>query len=362
MMIAVVRGGCAVALLVMACTFGSEADGGGGGEADATTGGTGVVSDGPAPTTASADTTSGTTTMGVDAGETEASSDGPATTTDMPTSDDTGSDGGSDSGSDTGDPQPSGPFGEPVLIDELSDDAVVDDDPSVRFDELEIYFNSNRSGGGQIWVSTRSDPDDPWDAPDLAGALNSPADDTTPQLSEDGLVIVLSSARNAVVHDLWVSTRADLDAPWSMPERFADISSASNEWSGLLVGDGLFVCTDRPGGEGLLDIWRYGDVDVAGLTAADLTNVDLLNTDGDECTLTLSSDGLEVFWEHRDVEGEWDVWTATRPSVDEAWEGNVPASVNDPAGDRDPWLSADGHRLYFASFRAGQWDLYVAER
>ena len=355
-------------LLVAACTFGSEAGGDGGGDGNGTSDGTGAVptSDGPAPTTtANADTTDGGGTMGVDAGETEASSDGLGTTTDAPTStgDDTGDDTSSDSGSDTGDPPPSGPFGEAVLIDELSEDSFEDDDPSVRFDELEIYFNSNRSGGGEIWVSTRSDPDDPWDAPDLVGVLNSMADDTTPQLSEDGLVLVLSSSRSAVVHDLWVSTRDDLDSPWSSPERFADVSSANNEWGGLLVGDALFACSDRPGGEGMLDIWRYGDVDVLGLTAAELTNVGQLNTDADDCTLSLSTDGLEVFWEHRTAVGEWDLWTATRPGVDEAWEGLAAAAgVNDPSGDRDPWLSADGHRLYFASFRGGQWDLYVAER
>jgi len=353
-----------------ACTFGSNVDGGGGGADGAeTSASTGVApTTGPTLTTSDATTSGGVTTMGADAGQTSTST-GEATgvTTEASTSTETGeaTDTGTDTdtGSDTGDPPPSGPFDEPAEIGELSQDDADDDDPSVRFDELEIYFNSNRSGGGEIWVSTRADPDDPWDPPELAGVLNSGADDTTPQLSADGLVMILSSNRTIAVHDLWVSTRDDLESSWSMPERFEDVSSASSEWGGLLVGDVMWTCSGRAGGEGLLDIWTYADVDLVGLTAATPVNADQLNTDGDECTMTLSDDGLELFWEHRDADGEWDVWTATRPNAGEDWdELAAAANINDPAGDRDPWLSADGHRLYFASIREGRWNLYMAER
>ena len=359
--------------LLASCTFGSDVDGDGGGDGDGetsdagTTVGTPVTGSGGTPST-STDATTGDTTVALDAGETESSgtTDPSATSTTTDGATDSTTDSTTDTGTstDTGEPFPSGPFGKPTRIDELSELFADDDDPTVRSDGLEIYFNSNRSGLGEIWGSTRSDPDDPWDAPQIVTSLSSVGDDTTPQLSEDGLVMVLSSNRPpSAFHDLWVSTRDDLGAAWSDPDRFTAASGPGEDWGGLLIGTDLLVCTDRAGGVGLLDIWQF-PVDIAELSTGIPVNVGDLNTIADECTLSPSVNGLEVFWEHLEDGGDdWDLWTATRTDPGDPWEDPTVAPVlSTDSGERDPWLVPSGDRLYFASDREGQWDLFVAER
>lgn len=354
----------AALVVVASCTFGSDVGGNGGGDGDDTgdagttvgapvtgmdVGGTGDSSDG--------------TTVGVDAGETgSGSTNGPGT--DTGTSTDSG---GSESGEESGTGTTTGAlgtFGEPVRIDELSDELAFDDDPCVRADDLEIFFNSNRGGGFEIWTATRDDPDGLWDPPVLATQLNSPVGDTTPKLSEDGLVMVLSSDRTpSISNDLWVSMRDDFDSPWSDPVQFPEASSPLADFGGTPVGDALYVCSNRLDGLGLVDIWRIPNVDFAGPTADAAINETALNTAGDDCTLSMRADGLEMFWEHRPVVGVWAVWTATRDAVGEPWDNLAEAEmINSELDDNDPWILADGHRLYFASLREGPSHLYVAER
>ena len=123
------------------------------------------------------------------------------------------------------------------------------------------------------------------------------------------------------------------------------------------------MCSNRGGGEGQLDIWRVPDVDFVALTAGTPFNPSELNTDGDDCTLTQSDDGLELFWEHRALGGDWDLWTATRDDNASPWQDlGLAGEASSGFDDNDPWLLAGGHRLYFASTREGESDLYVAER
>ena len=358
--------------LVASCTFGSDVGGSGGGDGDGDETGDGGTTGAPGTGGSdggSSDTNGGGTTVGLDGGETgSGSSGGAGTGTGTGTGTEgtetgTGSDGETETGTTTGGP-PSGAFGEPVRIDELSDDFAFDDDPCVRFDDLEIFFNSNRTGGFEIWTATRDDPDDLWDPPVLVTELNSAVGDTTPKLSENGLVMVLSSDRSpSVSNDLWVSMRDDFDSPWSDPVHFPDASSVLADFGGTPVGDALYVCSNRADGQGLVDIWRIPNVDFSGPSADPAVNETALNTEGDDCTLSIRADGLELFWEHRPVIGVWGVWTATRDAVGEPWDDIAEAAViNSEVDDNDPWVLADGHRLYFASLREGASDLYVAER
>jgi len=83
-----------------------------------------------------------------------------------------------------------GSFGAPTLVAELST-AAHDFMPNVRKDGLEIVFNSNRAGGfgGQdVYTSTRASTEDPWSAPvNLGPAVNTAGNETRSSLSWDGL-------------------------------------------------------------------------------------------------------------------------------------------------------------------------------
>lgn len=82
-----------------------------------------------------------------------------------------------------------------------------------------------------------------------------------------------------------------------------------------------------------------------------------------------SKDGLSLyFFSNRpDGLGGNDIWVAERPTPDSPWGApvNLGNVVNTPFDDSAPWLSRDGHALYFTSNRPGGFggrDLHVARR
>jgi len=116
-----------------------------------------------------------------------------------------------------------GTFGPPRLVPELSTPAPQGEQrPSIRFDGLEIFFNSNRVGSTpdalgapsrDIWVATRNSVDAPWDAPVRLGpAVNTGFADIQPQISADGETLFFSSDRpgGCGASDLYMSTRTKL--------------------------------------------------------------------------------------------------------------------------------------------------------
>jgi hypothetical protein len=84
----------------------------------------------------------------------------------------------------------------------------------------------------------------------------------------------------------------------------------------------------------------------------------------------ISKDGLSLYFTSgpgRGGSGGRDIWVSERASENDPWgtPQNLGATVNTAAHESNPALSLDGHRLYFASNRAGglgQVDLYVARR
>lgn len=109
----------------------------------------------------------------------------------------------------------------PRLVTELSSEGN-DQRPSIRFDGLEIFFSSDRSGsvaGSQdVWVSTRKSDADAWSPPVSLGlGINSQFQEQQPAISEDGTMLFFGSNRpgGSGGLDLYVSTRA-VESP---PER-----------------------------------------------------------------------------------------------------------------------------------------------
>jgi len=102
--------------------------------------------------------------------------------------------------------------GPAVLIVELNDPAANEASPSVRTDEREIVFASNRVGSlglNDIWVSIRRSPEDPWSTPENLRIVNSVFGELSPSLSPDGRTLLFDSDRPGGVggRDIWMSTR-----------------------------------------------------------------------------------------------------------------------------------------------------------
>lgn len=150
----------------------------------------------------------------------------------------------------------------PVPITEINS-SVNDAGPSYFENEggrPQLYFQSQRAGGaGQadIYVSELQE-DGTWSAPQRVVELNSSFQEQHPSIRFDGREIVFQSTRPpSQGFDLWASTRATVNDPWSVPVRLNNVNSPQTESGPYLSGDGmtLYFNSDRPGGAGSGDLW-----------------------------------------------------------------------------------------------------------
>jgi hypothetical protein len=89
-------------------------------------------------------------------------------------------------------------FGPATAVAELNDAAANDIQPNVRENGLEVVFSSNRAGGAgaqDIWIATRASLDATWSTPTNLGAVvNTAASESRPSLSRDGAQLLFGRA------------------------------------------------------------------------------------------------------------------------------------------------------------------------
>ena len=272
----------------------------------------------------------------------------------------------------------------PTNLGPVVNSAFNDSGPTLSKNELSLYFASDRTGtlgATDIWVSQRSSITEPWGPPvSLGASVNSPADDTSPNLSRDGHWLFFMSRRpgsqlNAaglLAFDIWVSYRDHVhdDFDWQPPVNVAAVNSPSFEQNPFFFENEdagvpqLFFTRTTPTGNRIFvsDLLPDGTFSAPGLVAE-------LNSTTNDRGVSVRFDGLEVFLmsTRSGGEGAQDLWTATRETVFDPWSAptNLGAVVNSVGGDFDPHLSSDRQTLYFMSNRTGGFggqDLYVTTR
>lgn len=262
-----------------------------------------------------------------------------------------------------------GQFSEPVLIEKLSDPSAAEDDPTITADLLELYFESTRFDGmGDILVSRRNSPGEPWGVPELVAELSDPTfDEETPEISADGLTILFASGGRPDSlggSDLYVATRPDRASAWSAPVHIDELSSTLGEGAAAVDASGLRVVLHSGRNGNNLDLFE------ATRTAPDalwsepqpLTE---LNTGVDDATPYLAGGGLVIYFasDRPGTLGALDLYVATRPALDAAFSAPEPVSeLNTAASIEDPWLSADQRYIVFSDNRSGEEEIYEAWR
>jgi TolB protein len=129
-----------------------------------------------------------------------------------------------------------------------------------------LFFISDRPGGAggrDVWMASHRDGG-PFDAPVNVTELNSAADDSRAMVSADGLEFIFTSQRVGSIpsgttpsSDLWTATRSSTAAAWSAPVNLATLNTSATEAAPALSRDQttLFFNSNRPGGEGGLDLY-----------------------------------------------------------------------------------------------------------
>jgi hypothetical protein len=139
--------------------------------------------------------------------------------------------------------------------------------PCISADGLELYFISNQPGGYgsmDIYMTARATMNDPWGQPvNLGPKVNSPNFDTCPWISSNGLELYVQSNRSGGYggFDIYVSRRTTANDPWNDSVNLGPVvNSTYNDAAPSLSPDGLLLFfqdfgTLRPGGYGDGDMW-----------------------------------------------------------------------------------------------------------
>ena len=178
--------------------------------------------------------------------------------------------------------------------------------------------------------------------------------------------------------DLYVATRSARDEPFENPQALDDLNTEFFEGGLSLTADQLeaYFISDRPGGKGGRDIW------VATRTSVEerfttFRNLKEVNTPIDEAGLSISADGLTLFWSdfpgggasRPGGKGGADIWCAVRAARDEPFGEavNLGSPINTSGNDSHLHLSPrwpeDGSLVYFSrcqDLNCADLDIYQA--
>ncbi len=253
-------------------------------------------------------------------------------------------------------------FGEPRLVPGLGTESSIEDDPTLTADLLELYYNSNRASsvGWDIWRSVRSSVDDAWPEPELVVELSGPGQDTTPGISADGLTIWLGRTQSCGPRGgLLVATRADRQSVWTEPQCVNELNSEAEDLAPEVTQNGLLmVLTSNRTLDRGMDLFQLRRPSLASSWSA-AEPLDSVNTDARESEGHLSQGGrLLLFASTRDSE-QRRLYLAYRDTPDAPFRTPEPLSLVAPVADEsDPWISEDMSTLYFTWSVTGEHRIY----
>ena len=259
------------------------------------------------------------------------------------------------------------PFDAPVLLAGSVNSGAFENAPALTDDELTLFFQRTIDNDHTvILLATRTSIEEAFG--DQTQPALSVADlHFQPAVTRDGLSLFWSEpAATGLGLDIFVATRTTVTQQFNggLVTRIA--KQGISELGPMPSSDGneLFFSSDElaPGKPDKATLFRATRIDGEFQNPSPVTE---LASDGSEKVLTLSKDGLTAYFgsTRSGGKGDIDVWTATRPSIGGKFTNirNV-AEVNGPTAEWPSFLSADGCRLYLASSRSGDGDLYVAKR
>ena len=223
---------------------------------------------------------------------------------------------------------------------------------SLSPDGLSLYYNSDRMGSFDIYVSRRVCLECPWGQAQILGPLiNGPGSDGNPSFSPDGHMMFFVSERQPGNEDLWVSHRQNTndDFGWEAPVNLGPfVNTAAQE------GSASYVTTT--GGHAELYFSRGSRIWVAPISPQAVVLGPAVQVDlgGDAGAPSVRKDGREmVFWSSTRTPtlGGADIWASTRHNITDPWSTpvNLGAPVNTNFADLEVAISAEGNTLVFSS-------------
>jgi len=256
------------------------------------------------------------------------------------------------------------PFGMPHVVTGLRSDTDDVQDPSLTFEELELYFASPTGGQLDICVSRRTMASDPWGPSKLVAELSSPQNDEDPEVSVDGLFMYFASDRGGAER-IYMSRRRTRDTPWGTPALVSTLGASTLDKAPGLDRSQLnlaFASQRATASVAHLFTATRPDASAAWLSASAITALNSAWEDSDPALFSNAS-GL-VFASRRLTQGGTaDLFQAARPDAISPFESLAPISeLNTSFTEESPWMSQDGKHILFTSDRSGHRRIYEAFR
>lgn len=268
----------------------------------------------------------------------------------------------------TGDAEPT--FGDPgQSVRNLNQERNNEYDPTLTHDLLEIFFISDRAGGlggKDVWHAVRTDRREPFGPPEPVRDASSPADEEGVAVSGDGRTLWVGSRRAGGQGgiDIWCTSRTDPEGAWEEPEPVEVLNSDQDDLPRPPgQGGAVLPISSNRGGGGLFQTFlaKHAGLhqEFAGLDRLDYLEVD--DTSMEDGFLT--DDGLHLFFRRAALGGEGTLYVTWRTTTEEHFRDDPVGLdlVNSGYDDRDPFVSADRTRFFFASDRrnAASLDIYA---
>ncbi len=203
--------------------------------------------------------------------------------------------------------------------------------------------------------------------PVLVANVNSALDDFAPEISSNGLALYFSSRRAGGVgaKDIWVATRGAASATFGTPVLVDGVNSVSDDSDPFLNLDGrrLFFTSSRTGTLGGADVWiasRPSDSSPFSVQR----HVTEVSGPTDDADPWVSADGLRLYFDRREAAGPV-LLMASRTDPDGTFGAPVVLLGLDGHSPRMPSLSVDELEMFFTSVTVGgvgRHDIWVAAR
>ncbi len=232
------------------------------------------------------------------------------------------------------------------------------DGATAYFSRSSGFFPQTREA--TIMLSTFEDGE--WTTPEVA-SFSGEFSDIDPFVSPDGSRLFFSSIRpvDGIERsdlDVWMVERAETG--WGEPIHLGtEVNSEADDLYPSVSADGtLYFASDRQGGEGAWDLYRSTPADGVYGPAENLGTP--INSSAWEYNPFVSADGSVLLFASLNRSGgagAGDIFVSE--GVDGRWRPptSVGDPVNTPADEYHPSLSPDGERLYFVR-RSGNGDIY----
>jgi hypothetical protein len=257
------------------------------------------------------------------------------------------------------------PFGSPQMVTGLRSDTDDVLDPSMTFEQLELYFASPTSGQNDIWVSTRTVATDPWGPSTLVAELSSPENDQGPEVSVDGLTMYLASDRDGSGLRLYVSQRRTRDTPWGTPTAVSGLGSSMFDEAPGLDRSQLnlaFASQRDTATDAHLFTATRPDTSASWQNVSALSALNSVWQDTDPALFSEGS-GLVFASRRLTLGGTADLFQAARPDESSPFASlDAVSELNTSYNEEGPWMSQDGTLILFASDRSGLMRIYQASR